>query len=168
MRVGVLTISDRGAQGLRIDTGGPGISEWLQLKGIATERYEIVPDEHDAIAEKLTAWVDDGKIDLILTTGGTGVSPRDVTPEATMQIVDRLIPGFGELMRIESLKITPMAILSRAVAGVRKQTLIINLPGSPKGAIENLSSVWPAVPHAISKIQGEQQECSFLVNTETK
>lgn len=166
MRVGVLTISDRSAQGLRADTGGPGISQWLQQQGVITERYEIVADELDVIAEKLRAWADEGDLDLILTTGGTGVSPRDITPEATMQVIDLLIPGFGEQMRFESLKITPMAILSRAIAGVRKRTLIINLPGSPNGAIENLSAVWPAVPHAITKIQGDQQDCSVLVNLE--
>ena len=160
MKVGVLTISDRSAQGVRPDLGGPTLNLWLQQIEVSVSRTDIVPDEIDLIAAKLCEWADESCLDLILTTGGTGVSPRDVTPEATMQVLDRIIPGFGELMRAESLKKTPMAILSRAVAGVRKQTLIINLPGSPKGAVENLATVWAAVPHAIAKIQGDPEDCA--------
>ena len=122
----------------------------------------IVPDELEQIAATLRQWADQDQPELILTTGGTGVSPRDVTPEATLQVLDRLLPGFGELMRAESLKITPMAILSRAVAGIRNQSLIINLPGSPKGAIENLAAVWAAVPHAVSKIRGDKTDCAGI------
>jgi molybdenum cofactor synthesis domain-containing protein len=122
----------------------------------------IVADEIDLIAAQLCAWADEDALDLILTTGGTGVSPRDVTPEATTMVLDRIIPGFSELMRSESLKKTPMAILSRAMVGIRKRTLIINLPGSPKGAVENLAAVWAAVPHAVAKIQGSSEECANL------
>ena len=162
MKAGVLTISDRGAQGVRADLGGPGLRNWLREQGVDTIFYEIIPDEIDQISAKLCEWADEHSIDLILTTGGTGVSPRDVTPEATAKILDRTIPGFGEQMRAESLKITPMAILSRAIAGVRKQTLIINLPGNPKAAIENLDAVWAAIPHAVAKIQGSQEECANI------
>jgi molybdenum cofactor synthesis domain-containing protein len=162
MNVGVLTVSDRSFHGVRADTGGPELSNWLQQQAAITRRSAIVPDEIELIAVKLRGWADEANLDLILTTGGTGVSPRDVTPEATMQVLDRIIPGFGELMRAESLKKTPMAILSRAVAGVRGQTLIINLPGSPRGAIENLAAIWAAVPHAIAKIQGDPEDCATL------
>lgn len=164
MNAGVLTISDRSAQGSRPDMGGPELTQWLQQKDVDIKRYDIVPDEIELIAGRLREWADEGTMDLILTTGGTGVSPRDVTPEATMLVLDRIIPGFGELMRSESLKKTPMAILSRAIAGVKNRTLIINLPGSPKGAMENLAAVWAAVPHAIAKIQGDQGDCAPIVS----
>jgi len=120
---------------------------------------EVIPDDFGQIVAVLGAWADADKADLILTTGGTGVSPRDVTPEATMKVVERLIPGIGELMRMKSLEKTPMASLSRAVAGVRGQTLIINLPGSPKGALENLEAVWPVIGHAVEKIRGDEGDC---------
>jgi len=162
MKAGVLTISDRSSQGLREDLGGPAVSRWLLEQGVTTACAEIVPDELEIIAAKLKDWADGGALDLILTTGGTGLSPRDVTPEATMQVLDRLIPGFGEQMRAESLKKTPMAILSRAVAGIRSRTLIVNLPGSPKGALENLEAIWGAVPHAVAKIQGDQGDCADI------
>jgi molybdenum cofactor synthesis domain-containing protein len=164
MKAGILTVSDRSSNGVRPDLGGPAIRQWLHGNGVETVRCNIVPDETVAIAAVLREWADEGVVDLILTTGGTGVSPRDVTPEATMQVLDRVIPGFGELMRAESLSKTPMAILSCAVAGIRKQALIINLPGSPKGALENLAAVWAAVPHAVEKIQGDQRDCSILVS----
>jgi molybdenum cofactor synthesis domain-containing protein len=122
-------------------------------------RTEIIPDEADLISAKLAEWADGGEFDLILTTGGTGVSPRDVTPEATESVLDRVIPGFGEAMRAASLAKTPQAMISRAVSGVRKRTLIVNLPGSPRGAIENLEAVWPAIPHALKKIQGDMGDC---------
>jgi molybdenum cofactor synthesis domain-containing protein len=122
-------------------------------------RTEIIPDEADLISSKLAEWADGGEFDLILTTGGTGVSPRDVTPEATESVLDRVIPGFGEAMRAASLAKTPQAMISRAVSGVRKRTLIVNLPGSPRGAIENLEAVWPAIPHALKKIQGDMGDC---------
>jgi molybdenum cofactor synthesis domain-containing protein len=127
---------------------------------VETSAYEVIPDEANLISAKLIEWADGGELDIILTTGGTGVSPRDVTPDATEKVVDRVIPGFGELMRTRSLTKTPSAILSRAIAGIRKNTLIINLPGSPRGALENLEAVWDAVPHAVAKIQGDPGECA--------
>lgn len=159
MRAAVLTVSDRCFAGEREDLGGPVVSSWLEGLGCVVACRAVVPDDAGAIVRKLQEWADSGKLELIVTTGGTGVSPRDVTPEATMQVVERVIPGFGEVMRAESLKQTPMAILSRAVAGVRGKTLIINLPGSPQGAIENLAAVWPAVPHAVAKICGDNSDC---------
>ena len=160
MNAAILTLSDKGARGERVDLSGPALVDWLAGQGVETVRAELIPDELELIATTLAAWADQGSYDLILTTGGTGVSPRDVTPDATLRIVERLIPGFGEAMRLRSLEKTPMAILSRAVAGVRNGTLIINLPGSPRGAVENLAAVWPAVPHALAKIQGDQSECA--------
>ena len=159
MRAAILTLSDRCSTGERADGSGPALKGWLEERGVTVTCTEVIPDEAEMIAEKLTEWADSGSFDLILTTGGTGVSPRDVTPEATERVVDRLLPGFGEVMRMESLKKTANAIISRAVAGIRKQTLIINLPGSPKGATENIAFVWPAVPHAVAKIQGDPAEC---------
>ena len=159
MRAAILTLSDRCSTGERKDGSGPALQEWLERQGVTVCCTEVIPDEAQLISDKLLQWADSGSFDLILTTGGTGVSPRDVTPEATERILDRLLPGFGEVMRMESLKKTAHAIISRAVAGIRKQTLIINLPGSPKGATENLSFVWPAIPHAVAKIQGDPEEC---------
>jgi len=160
MNVAILTLSDKGARGERVDLSGPALVDWLAGQGVETVRAELIPDELELIATTLAAWADQGSYDLILTTGGTGVSPRDVTPDATLRIVERQIPGFGEAMRQRSLEKTPMAILSRAVAGVRNGTLIINLPGSPRGAVENLAAVWPAVPHALAKIRGDQSDCA--------
>lgn len=162
MKAAILTVSDKGSRGEREDAGGPLLQQWLAEHGVEITCTGMVPDEAEQIAATLREWADHDQPELILTTGGTGVSPRDVTPEATMQVLDRLLPGFGELMRAESLKITPMAILSRAVAGIRKQSLIINLPGSPKGAIENLSAIWAAVPHAVSKIRGDSADCDGI------
>jgi molybdenum cofactor synthesis domain-containing protein len=160
MKAGILTLSDKGARGERKDLSGPALTEWLRPHGVETVLYEMIPDEESLISAKLVAWADNGQVDIILTTGGTGVSPRDVTPEATMKILDRVIPGLGELMRFRSLAKTPSAAISRAVAGIRGRTLIINLPGSPKGAVENLEAVWEAVPHAVAKIQGDPSECA--------
>jgi molybdopterin adenylyltransferase len=159
MKAAILTLSDRCSTGERADGSGPALQAWLEGRGVTVDHTEVIPDEGQLISERLTEWADSGRFDLILTTGGTGVSPRDVTPEATERIVDRLLPGFGEVMRMESLKKTPNAMISRAVAGIRKQTLIINLPGSPKGATECISFVWPAVPHAVAKMQGDPEEC---------
>jgi len=160
VKAGILTLSDKGARGERVDLSGPALTEWLKPKGVETELYEMIPDDEDLIAEKLSQWADSGSLDIILTTGGTGVSPRDVTPEATMRILDKVIPGLGELMRFKSLAKTPSAAISRAVAGIRGRTLIINLPGSPRGAVENLEAVWDAVPHAVAKIQGDPSDCA--------
>lgn len=160
MQAAILTLSDKGARGEREDGSGPALQNWLSEKGVTVMRAAIVADEHDEIVTILRNWADSNDTDLILTTGGTGVSPRDVTPDATMAVVDKIIPGFGEVMRAKSLEKTPHAIISRAIAGIRGRCLIINLPGSPKGAIENLEAIWPAVPHAVDKIQGDSRDCA--------
>ncbi len=160
MKAAILTLSDKGARGERADASGPALEQWLAERGVQTLHTEIIPDDEDTIVVKLMGWADSGKFDLILTTGGTGVSPRDVTPDATQRVVERVIPGFGEMMRARSMEKTPRAMISRAIAGIRGNTLIINLPGSPRGAVENLEAVWPAVPHAVEKIQGDQSECA--------
>ncbi|GAM11444.1 molybdopterin adenylyltransferase [Geobacter sp. OR-1] len=159
MKAALLILSDRGARGERADASGPALEQWLKLQGVATARCEVIPDEATLITARLTDWADSDEFDLILTCGGTGVSPRDVTPDATLPVLERVIPGFGEAMRASSLQKTPHAMISRAVAGIRGRSLIINLPGSPKGAIENLEAVWQAVPHCVAKIQGDPEEC---------
>lgn len=163
MKAAILTLSDRSSRGERADASGPALEKWLAEQGVKTLCAEVIPDDLDTIVAQLKEWADSGRFDLILTTGGTGVSPRDVTPDATRQILDREIPGFGEMMRAESLKKTPHAMISRAVAGIRGNSLIINLPGSPKGAVENLEAVWRAVPHAVAKLQGDPEECGSPV-----
>lgn len=160
IRAAILTISDKGSQGQRIDESGPALARWLAQRGVEIAAASIVPDEQPQIAGALKQWADEGIADLVLTTGGTGVSPRDVTPEATMQVLHRIIPGFGEAMRAASLEKTPTAMLSRAVCGSRHGTLIINLPGSPVAALENLAAVWAAVPHTIRKLQGDPSDCA--------
>ena len=159
MRVAILTLSDKGARGERIDESGPALSAWLADKGVHTVNALVIPDDFDRIVEVLTEWADADSADLILTTGGTGVAPRDVTPEATQRVVERVVPGLGELMRLKSLEKTVMAPLSRAMAGIRGRTLIVNLPGSPKGALENLEAVWPVIGHAVEKIRGDERDC---------
>ena len=156
--VAVLTLSDKGSKGEREDASGPMIRE--MLKGIDAEvkYYDILPDEKELIKEKLIEYCK--LVDLILTTGGTGLSPRDVTPEATIEVIERQIPGIAEAMRIEGLKKTRRAMLSRAVAGVRGKTLIINLPGSPKAVKENLEIILDVLPHAVEKIKGDTSECA--------
>jgi len=156
---GVITISDKGYRGERIDKSGPEIIAILEEMGISVRSLKIVPDEEEIIADALREFADVKKFDLIVTTGGTGVSPRDVTPEATRRVIEKEIPGFAEAMRRESLAFTPHAMISRAVAGIRGTSLIINLPGSPKGVRENLAVILPAIPHAIEKIKGEESEC---------
>lgn len=158
--VGILTVSDRSSKGTRPDASGPALEKRLADVGLRVDKVFVVPDEKSEISGVLMDWTDHYKLDLILTTGGTGVSPRDVTPEATMDVITRIIPGMGEVMRAASLTKTPNAMLSRAIAGVRGNTLIINLPGSPKGAVENLEAVLPAIIHAIHKIQGDQSDCA--------
>jgi molybdenum cofactor synthesis domain-containing protein len=157
-RAGILTISDKGAAGEREDTSGAVIRELLGSIGAAVERYEVIPDEQPKIGERLLEWSDNGDLDLIVTTGGTGLGPRDVTPEATRSVIDYEVPGLAEAMRAEGLKHTPMSMLSRAVAGVRGRTLIINMPGSPKGVRENLSVILPVLPHALELLRGERSE----------
>jgi molybdopterin adenylyltransferase len=158
-RVGILTVSDKGHAGERTDTAGPEMARLLDSRYFEVSASKIVPDEPEAIAAQLRAWSDDDGLDLILTTGGTGLSPRDITPEATLAVAQRLVPGIGEAMRAASLAVTPHAMLSRGVAVIRGRTLIINLPGSPKGARENLAAVAPALPHALEKLRGSPAEC---------
>lgn len=148
MRFGILTISDRSSHGERPDISGPALVDAVTVRGWQIIQSGIVPDDRDAICKKLIEWADSGDFDVLLTTGGTGFAPRDVTPEATRLIIDRLTPGLDEAMRANSLHITPHAMLSRAVSGIRKQTIIINLPGSPKAALENLRVVLPVLEHA--------------------
>ena len=158
--VGILTVSDKGWSGERRDISGEVIRETLSTLDVRIVSYAIVPDEKRLIAERLVEWADKDGIDVIITTGGTGLSPRDVTPEATLSVVDRLVPGFAEVMRAESLRKTPMAMLSRAVAGTRKGCLIINLPGSPKAVRECLEPVLQVLPHAVETLKGEVGECA--------
>lgn len=160
LRAGVLTVSDRSAKGDRPDTSGPQLVNFLKDHGVEVVWTAVVPDEEIEISRTLVSWADTYGADLILTTGGTGVSPRDVTPEATMAVVTRTVPGIAEAMRRASFHKTAHAMLSRAIAGVRRNSLIINLPGSPKGAVENLEAVMPAVAHAIAKIQGDTSDCA--------
>jgi molybdenum cofactor synthesis domain-containing protein len=157
--VGILTISDKGAGGERLDKSGEAIHEILYSIDVDIVNYAIVPDEKELIVEKLVRWADEDKLDVLITTGGTGLTPRDVTPEATLSVVDRIAPGFAEAMRAESLKKTPMAMLSRAVVGIRGQCLIINLPGSPKAVRECLEVILPALPHAVETLKGQAGEC---------
>lgn len=154
LRVGVLTVSDKGSRGQREDLSGPAIGELVATVGAEVARYQIVPDEREQIEAVLKSWADGEDLDLVLTTGGTGLAPRDVTPEATLAVVDRLVPGLAEAMRAESLKKTPLGMLSRAVAGARGQTLIVNLPGSPRAVRECLGAILPALPHAVLTIRG--------------
>src|SRR5512141_764008 len=138
IRFGILTLSDRSSRGERADSSGPALAALIQAEGWLVVKQAVLPDEESAIREILTSWADSGEMDIILTTGGTGFSPRDVTPEATRAVIDREAPGLAEAMRAASLKITPHAMLSRVVTGIRKRTLIINLPGIPKGAVETV------------------------------
>ncbi len=158
--VGIVTVSDKGSRGERQDESGAVIRDLLSRIGAQVTRYEIVPDEREVISAKLTEWADAAGTDLILTNGGTGLSPRDVTPEATLAVVERLAPGFSEAMRLESLKKTPLGMLSRGVSGTRGKTLIINLPGSPRAVRECLEAILPVLPHAIETLRGEAVECA--------
>jgi len=157
--VGVLTISDKGARGDRQDRSGAVIREILPSIAARIVNYDVIPDEKELIAAKLVKWADEDDLDVVITTGGTGLTPRDVTPEATLAVVDRIVPGFTEAMRAESLKKTPHAMLSRAVAGTRGKCLIINLPGSPKAVRECLEVILPALPHAVETLKGQSDGC---------
>jgi molybdenum cofactor synthesis domain-containing protein len=157
LRFGILTVSDRSAHGERPDLSGPALVELVTTLGWSVARTAIIADDLVALREVLSAWADGGEVDIILTTGGTGFAPRDVTPEATRAIIEREAPGLAEAMRVESLKVTPRAMLSRAVVGIRGKVLIINLPGSPKAAMENLQVVIPVLAHAVELLREEPE-----------
>lgn len=155
IRFGILTVSDRSSRGERTDESGPALIELVEKNGWQVVRQDIVPDEIDAIKRLLSNWADSGEVDVLLTTGGTGFAPRDVTPEATGAIIERQTPGLDEAMRATSLKKTPYAMLSRGTSGILKNTLIVNLPGSPKGACENLRVIFPVLEHAVKLLRNE-------------
>jgi len=153
LRIGILTVSDRSSQGIRPDASGPALQDAVVALGWKVLKRDIIPDELVILKKTLTEWADSDRLDVILTTGGTGFAPRDITPEATLAIITCLAPGLAEAMRAASLKITPHAMLSRAVTGIRGSTLIVNLPGSPKAALENLEVIVPVLPHAAQLLQ---------------
>jgi molybdenum cofactor synthesis domain-containing protein len=151
--LGILTISDKASQGKRADASGPLIRKRFAPTDSQLVKYEVIPDEAELIARTLKQWADESTMDIIITTGGTGMAPRDVTPEATLSVLDKEVPGLAEMMRVKSYAATPNAMLSRAVAGMRKECLIINLPGSPKAVAECLDVVMPVLPHAVDVIK---------------
>jgi len=161
-RVAVLTASDKGARGERQDESGPLIREMVEAAGGNVVIYEVVPDEFSVLRDKLVAYTDDRQIHLVLTTGGTGLSPRDNTPDATLAVIEKQVPGMAEAMRAFGLQKTPHAMLSRAVCGIRNRTLIVNLPGSPRAVRENLGVILPAIPHALDVLCGQTGECANL------
>jgi molybdopterin adenylyltransferase len=169
IRVGILTVSDRSARGERADSSGPALMQVVgeRLPEAVVAITGVVPDNQAAISGVLVEWSDRQQLDLILTTGGTGFAPRDVTPEATRAILHREAPGLAEAMRAESLRVTSHAALSRAVAGIRGRTLILNLPGSPKAAVENLATLLPVLPHAVELLQEAPEAESHHVKRET-
>lgn len=155
IRFGILTLSDRSSRGERADSSGPALARLILAENWSVTYQHLLPDDQTVIRDLLIQWADSGEVDVILTTGGTGFSPRDVTPEATRAVIEREAPGLAEAMRAASLKITPHAMLSRIVTGIRKRTLIVNLPGSPKGAVENLQAILPVIPHAVQLLRGD-------------
>ncbi len=158
--VAVITVSDKGARGEREDLSGPGLRERLAREGYQVVHEQVVADEMEQIEDAIRQCADRRRVALVLTTGGTGVAPRDITPEATLEVIERQVPGIAEAMRAFSLTKTPHAMLSRAVAGIRGQSLVINLPGSPRAALENLEAVIAALGHALDKIQGDPSDCA--------
>lgn len=159
-KAAVVTISDKGSAGQRKDISGQELQEILSRAGYTIAAYTIIPDDLTTIVNTLVRLVDLERMDLILTTGGTGLAPRDVTPEATSMVIEKEVRGMAEAMRAASLQKTPHAMLSRALVGIRKESLIVNLPGSPKGARENLAVILPALSHALAKIKGDPSECA--------
>ena len=157
MRIGILTISDRSSEGERPDLSGPALEDLIKSQGWTVVHMDIIPDELQVIMDRLNTWSDSEDFDLILTTGGTGFSPRDITPEATLRVIERETPGLAEAMRADSLKVTPHAMLSRARAGIKNHTLIVNLPGSPRAAVENLNVILPVVEHAVDLLSGDPE-----------
>ena len=155
-KIGVLTVSDAGAKGERADTSGDAIVDMTTAAGFQLELRDIVPDERELIAARLADWCDGGAVDIIVTTGGTGLGPRDVTPEATRDVIEFEVPGIAEAMRMETLRVTPLSMLSRSAAGVRAGCLIINLPGSPKAVRETLEVAIEAIPHGLEMLQGRR------------
>jgi len=160
IHAGVITISDKGSRGERKDRSGQEIITMLRDVGVDIIHTTIIPDEKDQIKEVLIDYADTKKLDLVITTGGTGVSPRDLTPDATLEVIDKEVPGMAEAMRRVSAAITPHAMISRAVVGIRDRSLIVNLPGSPKAVRENLAVILPALKHAVEKIRGDDAECA--------
>lgn len=166
LRVGIITASDKGSRGEREDLSGPTLSKLVQEIDGEVVVYIVLPDDQAQLEATMCQWADELNLDLILTTGGTGFSIRDVTPEATLAVADRMVPGIAEVMRMESLKVTPKAMLSRAIAVLRKRTLIINMPGSPKAVRECFAAIAPAIPHGIQILKGEASECASTVTTQ--
>ena len=160
LKAGIITLSDKGSRGERIDESVEEIKALLPLIPAEFSCYELIPDEYSLIVKKLVEFTDKKGLDIVITTGGTGVSPRDVTPEATASVVDKIIPGMAEAMRFESLKKTPYAVISRGICGIKGKSLVINLPGSPKAARENLGVILPAIKHTVLKIQGDTSDCA--------
>lgn len=155
IKVGIITVSDKGSKGERIDESGPAIREMVENAGWQVLDYKIVPDERDRIQSEIIRMVDGERLDLVLTTGGTGLSPRDITPEATKGVIEKEIPGLAEAMRMKTMDITPAAILSRAVAGTRGNSIIVNLPGSVRAVKENLGVILQVLPHGLEILQGK-------------
>lgn len=155
IRFGIITLSDRSSRGERDDASGPALASFLEAENCLVLKRLILPDDESALRSTLIAWSDAGGLDVILTTGSTGFAPRDIAPEATRAVIQKEAPGLAEVMRAESLKKTPHAMLSRATAGIRARTLIINLPGSPKGAVENLGFIFPVLPHAVQLLKDD-------------
>ena len=153
LRFGILTVSDRSSRGERADLSGPALADFVRARGWLASVLDVVPDERAQIASTLTRWCARGDLDVVLTTGGTGFAPRDVTPEATRDVIERAAPGLAEAIRAASLKVTPHAMLSRAVAGIRGKTILINLPGSPKGSAEGLGVVADVLEHAVQLLR---------------
>lgn len=160
IRVAIITVSDKGSRGEREDLSGKIIEDTAKSQGMQIVLKEIIPDEYDAISTKIVDAIDKFHADIVLTTGGTGFSHRDVTPEATKTVMDREAPGLAEIMRSESYKITPRAMLSRGISGIRGQSLIVNLPGSPKAVKESLEIILPVLPHSVEVLRGEVGECA--------